>query len=177
MKVLITGFPGMGKSAIATELKRRGHAAYDPETIRGYGYVTDRITGKHLHPPAPVPAGWFDTVGAQTWDQLKMRHLLAQPEDQFICGFAHNIHEFYEFFDYIFILTLDDVELEQRLLERRGSRIGKDAVELADIMRLHHQYERSLLARGAIALNTQHGVPELVDTILRACEQTLTDKR
>lgn len=166
MKVLITGFPGMGKSAIASELKRRGHVAYDPQAMRGYEYVVDRETGRHIHPPEPVPRGWFDQVGAQAWDPVKMRRLLERDGDIFICAFVHNLPEFYELFDHMFVLTLDDVELEQRLLGRPGSRIGKHPEELADIMALHRDFERAITARGAIVLNARHGVHELVSIIL-----------
>ncbi len=55
MNYLITGFPGMGKSTIAAELKRRGHKAYDPQNMRTYMHVEDQQTGKHTTAPQGLP--------------------------------------------------------------------------------------------------------------------------
>jgi len=170
MKILITGFPGTGKSVIAVELKRRGHQAYDPENMRGYEYAVDRKTGERIHPPHPVPTGWYDTVAKQVWDPVKIYPLLVHPNDIFICSYVHELTNYWHFFDLVFVLTLDDVILEQRLSERHGPKLGKDGVELRDIMKLHRDFERSLVERGAIALNAEHGVHELVDTILNTVE-------
>jgi len=170
MNVLITGFPGTGKTAIAHELKRRGHRAYDPEHMRGFTHVEDRATGERIHAPADVPRGWYDSVGAQVWDEIKIRELLNSPEDTFVCAFTHNQELFYDLFDYVFVLTLDDAELEQRLLSRPGNKIGKTAEEMADILTLHKQFETKVLAHGAATLNAQTGTHELADQILRVVE-------
>lgn len=166
MNVLVTGFPGTGKSAIARELKRRGHTTYDTETIPYLTHTEDRATGRHIHAPAGVPRGWYDTVGAQVWDEVRIRQLLGNSDDLFVCAFTHNLADFFDLFDYMFVLTLDDVELEQRLLERQGDTIGKTPDELADILLLHHQFETSMVRHGAQALNAHTATPELVDRIL-----------
>jgi len=170
MKVLITGFPGTGKSAIALELKRRGHRAYDPDIMRGYEYTVDRHTGERIHPPQPIPAGWYDITGLRMWDPVKMSRLLLTSDDVFICSFVHDLANYRHLFDHIFVLTLDDVVLERRLRGRLGNQIGKDPAELRDIMKLHREFERTMLAHGATALNAEHGIRELVNTILEQVE-------
>lgn len=172
MNVLITGFPGTGKTAIAAELKRRGHRAYDPEVMRGHTHVEDRATGERVHPPKPVPSGWYDTTGAHTWDAVKLRELLgssaadAGADDIFVCGFAHNVGDFWDLFDHVFMLTLDDTDLEQRLLSRSNALIGRTPTERSDIMRLRGEFERRMVARGAHPLGSHAAPHQLVDQIL-----------
>ena len=165
MNYLITGFPGMGKSTIAAELKRRGHIAYDPQTMR-LMHVESRLTGKHIQPPEQVPHDWYDAVGAYNWDPVKISRLLSEPGDVFICSLAHNQYEFYNRFKLIFVLTLDPTELENRLLNRPGQTIGKSPSELADIMSKHESFEQSILNHGAIRLNAALPISETVDKIL-----------
>lgn len=166
MNYLITGFPGMGKSSIAKELKRRGHTAYDPQAMHAYMHVESRANGKHLTAPEEVPRGWYDKVGAFNWNTVKIENLLKSTNDVFICSMAHNQSSFYDKFEYIFVLTLDDTELMARLNNRWGKTIGKAPSELADILAKHRGFEQSLLNRGAIKINVAHTLSEIVDQIL-----------
>jgi hypothetical protein len=166
MNFLITGFPGMGKSAIAEELKRRGLAAYDPEEMPGFMNTISRKTGKHVDPPANVPVGWYDTVGAYNWDIAKMEKLLDSPGDVFICSKAHNQEELYGRFGLMFVLTLNTGGLVKRLASRPGSAIGKTASELSDILSLRQRFEQSLIKHGAVEVDAGRPLAEVVDIIL-----------
>lgn len=166
MKILITGFPGMGKTAIAAELKRRGHAAYDPEAMRGYMHLQNVETGQHIHKPVNPPRGWFDNVGAYNWDIPRVSSLLDAHEEVFICSLADNMDALWSRFDKVFVLTLDDLLLEQRIRERTTKGPGDDTTQLADVMMLHRHFENSLIAKGAFKLDVRPGVHELVDRIL-----------
>ena len=165
MKILITGFPGTGKSSIAKELKRRGRRAYDPQSMHDYMQVENRDTGRHIKQPEKVPAGWFDTVGAYNWDPIKLEKLLQDNEDIFICSKAHNQSEFYSRFDKIFVLTLDFTELIHRLELRNGKTLGKNSDELSDILSLHNHFEQSLLNHGAIIINASKPLSNIVNEI------------
>lgn len=115
MKILITGFPGTGKSSVAKELKKRGHNAYDIEAMPDYAHVEDRATGRHLKVPSPLPLNWFSDAGINRWDINKVTDLLNEHDDVFICGLGGNQDQLYDYFDRIFVLTADDTVLEQRL--------------------------------------------------------------
>lgn len=170
MAYLITGFPGTGKSTIASGLKKRGHKAYDPEKMKAFTHTEDRNTGKHLRPPESLPLGWYDYIGAHNWDPVKISLLLDQPGDIFICSFAHNIASFYKQFKMTFVLTLDDYSLEERLMKRaaitQGHVIGKTLEERTDIINLHRHFEQSLVNLGAIKLDATKTTQQLIDEIL-----------
>ena len=166
MKALITGYPGTGKSSIAQVLKEKGHAAYDIEAMPGYMHAVDIETGVRSKLPSPVPRHWFDNVGAYDWDTEKIRQLLSAHEDIFICALADNQEQLYTSFDIIFLLLLDEIEMENRLLSRETTSYGKDQGELADILLNHHHFEKSLLDLGAYPINTTHALPEIVNEIL-----------
>lgn len=166
MNYLITGFPGMGKTAIARELVARGCAAYDPETIEGFMFTIDRKTGERIDPPYPVPQGWYDECGAYNWDSARIHELLASEGDVYVCSKAHNQQDFYVYFDKIFVLKLDDTTLTKRLRDRPGQMIGKSQVELDDILRLHEPFESTLLLHGAYAISASPSLDVVVDSIL-----------
>lgn len=156
----------MGKTAIAQELKRRGHIVYDPEKMRGFMHNQSRLTGESIAVPADIPAGWYDTIGAYNWDPVRIIELLDSPDDVFICSKAHNQAEFYDKFQLIFVLTLDFTELIERLRSRPGKTIGKTESELSDILALHEHFEQGLLNRGAVNINVSQAIPEIVEEIL-----------
>jgi len=166
MKALVTGYPGTGKSSVARELQKRGYAAYDTEAMRGYMHAESLVTGEHIPLPSPVPRGWFETTGGYNWDVPRVSALLNSHDDVFICALADNQERLYDLFDAIFLLTLDEVEMEHRLRLRSTTVYGKDLAELADILLHHRHFEQNLLARGAIAIAAKKAIPEVVNQIL-----------
>jgi hypothetical protein len=166
MKALVTGYPGTGKSSIAKSLKERGYDAYDIEAMPGYMHAVDSETGVKITLPSPVPRNWFENVGAYNWDSGRILRILDEHDDVYICALADNQKELYDSFDILFLLTLDEVDMESRLLSRMTTHYGKDQGELADILMNHRHFEDSLLNLGAHPINTKCALPEIVDEIL-----------
>lgn len=165
MNVLVTGFPGTGKSTIAQILKKRGYTAYDPQKMQSYMHLEDRATGKHIRMPENAPRGWFDTQGAYDWNTGEVQKLLGRYEEVYICSLAHNMHELFNQFDYIFVLSADDFILQQRL-EMRGSGLGSTPAQMADILTLHRNFEEGLINKGAIKVDIQQSALDCVNFVL-----------
>lgn len=170
MKVLITGFPGTGKTSIAAELKKRGHSAYDPEKMYAYMHLENRSSGKHLVMPENAERGWYDTTGAFNWDIQKVSHLLEVNADIFICSLANNMNLLADQFDLTFVLCPDDFTLEQRL-HKRNTGLSTSYNQLQDILTLHKQFEDSLVGKGAIKVDVKADIPVIVDRILNAVQE------
>jgi hypothetical protein len=170
-KYLVTGYPGTGKSSIARELKNRGHAAYDTEAMHSFMHAVSIASGKRIPLPSPVPRGWFNDTGQYDWDIPRVLSLINSHEDVYICALADNQEILYDVFDRIFLLILDEAELEKRLRLRTTTNYGKNSGELADILLMHRHFEQSLLERGALGINTEKAVPEVVDEILKRSTQ------
>jgi 2-phosphoglycerate kinase len=167
MKSLVTGYPGTGKSSVARELQRRGHVSYDTEAMRGYMHAESIQTGAKIPLPQPVPRGWFEVIGGYNWDIPRVTSLLNTHEDVFICALADNQESLYNMFDRIFLLTLNELEMERRLCSRITTDYGKDPGELADILVHHRHFEQSLLNNArAIPVDSAHAIPEVVNEIL-----------
>jgi hypothetical protein len=166
MKILVTGYPGTGKSSIVRELKKRGRYAYDTEAIRSLMHAEDNKTGVRIPLPQPVPRGWFETIGGYDWNIPRLSEILNSHDDVFICALADNQESLYDTFDKIFLLLLDEVDMEHRLQTRTTTDYGKNSDELADIMQDHRHFEESLLNAGAIAIDVKKAIPEVVDEIL-----------
>lgn len=166
-KFLVTGYPGTGKSSIAQELKKRGYAAYDTEAMQGYMHAESIASGKRIPLPSPVPRGWFTTTGGYNWDIPRVLSLINSHMNIFICALADNQELLYDQFDKIFLLTLDETELEERLRLRTTTSYGKDFGELADILTAHQHFEQSLIGRGAVEVNVSKAIPEVVTNILQ----------
>ena len=116
--------------------------------------------------PSPVPRGWFAETGGNNWDIPRVTKLLVSHDDVFICVLADNQQILYDVFDFIFLLTLDDIEIENRLKSRNSTQYGKNSGELSDIMTFHHHFEQSLLNANAIEIKADKGVIEVTDEIL-----------
>lgn len=165
MNFLITGFPGTGKTAVARELKQRGYVAYDPEAMRGFMHLESRQTGRPIHMPQEVARGWFDTTGAFNWDITRVPKLLSQDKTVFICSLANNMEDLWDKFEKVFVLQLDDVELEQRI-RARGKHIDTTPELLADTLMLRRHFETSLLNRGAVPINAHPATSAIADRII-----------
>jgi 2-phosphoglycerate kinase len=170
-KFLITGYPGTGKSSIAHELRQRGHFAYDTESMRGYMNAENITTGQRIPLPSPVPAEWFNT-NRYIWDLTRVTQLLQQHEDVYLCALADNQEDMYASFDKIFLLVLDETLMRHRLEQRTTTNYGKNPDELSDIMKMHRHFEASLLNAGAVTINVDKALPDVVSEILSLSQPT-----
>lgn len=139
-RVLVTGMSGTGKTSVLDELRRRGHLTVD----------TDHD-------------GW--TLPDGTWDEQRMRRLLASTPAVVVSGTVENQPDFYDDFEHVVLLSAPLPVLFERLAARRNNPYGKTAAQRADVARYVETVE-PLLRRGAtLELDGRRPVTELADVI------------
>jgi broad-specificity NMP kinase len=161
---LITGSPGVGKSTVTLALKDRGFKAYDSESMKDVTRLEYRATGEPAEWPEP-PIDWdvYDFV----WQEKALRKLLDSGEVVFVGASVGNQDKFYQLFDKIFVLTLDNESLKKRLASRDKS-FGKHPDELAGILSYNTERQTRLMATPrAVAIDASRPLDEIVDEIIQ----------
>lgn len=162
----ITGIAGSGKSAVCGELTARGFAAGDTDD---FGYWRNALTKERVDRPSIVddPA-WHDQ---NRWivPRRRVREALAQHACEdivYMCGTSSNDKKLSKLFDGVICLTLDPETLVRRILSRPNSDFGKSEEELSVIRRWHTELESKYQQRGAIMIDAELPLDEVVDRIV-----------
>lgn len=160
---LIEGSSGAGKTAVATELERRGYHAVHGDRV--LAYQGDPETGARVTPP---PGDLVFLNDHHIWDLEKVRAIIADRSRDmtFFCGGSRNWHKFIHLLDGVFLLELDRGTLERRI-DLRVNEWGSEPAERAMIMALH-QSGRNQPGAG-IRIDATRPLAEVVDTILAHC--------
>ena len=162
---LIEGVSGAGKTAVCTELQRRGYQAIHGD--RELAYQGDPETGTLTDDRALSPL----------WDVEKVQALVADQEAAvtFFCGGSRNFAEFIALFDGVFVL---DVDLDT-CLRRIDERVALDPTDWGGtpeereiIVRLHHTKEA--LPKSGIIIDATPPLAQVVDEILRQINAPIT---
>ena len=108
---LIEGVSGAGKTAVCTELQRRGYQAIHGDRELETGLPTAPETG------TPT-ATWMSEH--QIWDVAKVQALVANQAEAvtFFCGGSRNFAKFIDLFDGVFVLEVDLDTMNRRIDER-----------------------------------------------------------
>jgi adenylate kinase family enzyme len=166
---LIEGVSGAGKTAVCTELQRRGYQAIHGD--RELVYRGDPETGLPMAPETDTPtATWISEH--QTWDVDKVKTLVANQDDAatFFCGGSRNFAEFIDLFDGVFVLEVDLDTMNRRIDERVAldpTDFGGRPEERELAVRLHQTKED--IPRNGIILDATRPLEQVVDEILSKC--------
>jgi len=166
---LVTGNPGSGKSALAQELARRGLATLDPDYDPELSYWEDDAGNRVLRvdgPPAP-DREWL-RAHHWVWSRSRMEELLGQQDGPvFVCGIALNLDQFLDLFDQVFLLQIDEVTQEARLVaydERNPP--GRSEADRQQIREGRTVFEAQIASLGAIALDGTAPTTSVADDLL-----------
>ncbi|WP_332774170.1 hypothetical protein [Phenylobacterium sp.] len=166
---LIEGVSGAGKTAVATELQRRGYQAIHGD--RELAYRGDPGTGLPMAPETETPTAlWMSEH--QIWDVEKVRAYVANQDEAitFFCGGSRNYSKFIDLLDGVFVLEVDLATMNRRIDER----VALDPTDFGA-----RPEERDLIARlfetkqdvpkNAISIDATAPVARVVDDILSRC--------
>ena len=144
MRVLLTGMSGTGKSSLVTELRRRGHAAYDADE----DFAEPRADGRW---------GWrVDRIAALLVDDAPLLFFAGCSEEQAELAF-----------DFRVLLTAPTAVLVERLRTRTNNSYGRDDRELAQVLADRDEVEPLLRRSADLVLSTTVPTVELADALLR----------
>lgn len=169
---LIDGVSGAGKTAVATELQRRGYQAVHGD--RELVYRGDPETGAPMAPETDPPtAQWMSKH--QIWDVEKVRAHIANRDEPltFFCGGSRNYPKFIDLLDGVFVLDVDLDTMNRRIAERVAldpTDFGAKPDERALIARLFATRED--VPKTAVRIDATAPIARVVDDILSKCGAT-----
>jgi adenylate kinase family enzyme len=171
---LIEGVSGAGKTAVCTELQRRGYQAIHGD--RELVYRGDPETGIPTDPETGTPtATWMSQH--QIWDVERVKALVANQDEAvtFFCGGSRNFSKFIELFDGVFVLEVDLDTSLRRIDERVAldpTDFGGKPEERELAVRLHHTKED--IPNNGIIIDATAPLARVVDEILRQSDAHTT---
>lgn len=167
-KILITGIQGSGKTTVAAELTRKGYPTIDSDDISHWVDENGNpLTEKRSANPSDT---WLRTH-AWVWDQVKLHECLNQTLNHplLLCGISWDQDQYYDLFDKIVLLHLDESTVRQRLLTRdNGSVFGKQPHELHLILERLEPFQQRAKTAGAVVIDAREPRETVVRQIIRA---------
>lgn len=162
MKIYVTGVSGTGKSSIARELNVRGIPAIDMDTVchrehRESGEVASWEPGKD--------EAWYEKHG---WicSIESLQEFLTANDNAVALGLSSNQDEYLPFFDKVLVLHSKPEVITERINSRTDNEYGKHPAEQTRILNWHKTFEKEMVEKGAIPLNADRELGEVVDEIV-----------
>ncbi len=173
-KIFLTGVQGSGKTTVSAALAQIGYSAIDSDNFAQWVDNQNRpLTSRRPANPSPE---WLRTH-YWVWQQDKLRTILAETANKplIICGLSYNQDQYYDLFDQIILLSLNQKTVRERLFHRdNGSSFGKQPHELAFILERHKLLEDRAKEAGAIIVDASLPLATIVPKIAKAIEQKIT---
>jgi len=173
MSVLITGVSGSGKTTIASELTKRNYSALNMDNVEGLCDWINLATGKPELDFNRESADWLDKYDWQ-WHEERLVQLLRDFPNTFFCGSSGNQDKFYQLFDKIFLLEMNDELIRERLFNNvRDHDYGQRPGELEAILGYYKGFQDKAKRAGAIAIEASQPLSQTIDFILAEAEVKL----
>ncbi len=167
-KIYITGVSGTGKTTIAKELSRRGFYTISIDEVDGLcSWVHQGTREKHGGKDTKLTP---EFVHAHDWicDIEYLTRLLNKNVDvAFVLGMAGNQNNFLPMFDKILLLQCSPETFSKRIDMRTDNDFGKDPHIKKGILGRYQTYAKEILAKGAISINTEKPIDQVVDEVIK----------
>lgn len=168
-KIYITGVSGTGKTTVANELEKRGFYTISIDEVENLCSWVEIATGeKHGGKYTELTVEFVD---AHDWicDIDYLKKLLNNSDDVvFVSGMAGNQNDFLHLFDEIILLQCSPATFCTRIDSRTDNDFGKDPKIKQQILGRYESYAENMLKRGAIPINTEKPIDEVIDDIIQA---------
>ncbi|HEY0220811.1 MAG TPA: AAA family ATPase [Candidatus Paceibacterota bacterium] len=169
MKFLLTGVAGTGKSTIVKALNEKEIFSIDLHDVPGLFFWQDKNTKQKVEYSPVQSREWFDTVD-RLCDIDRLKDMLDQYENIVMAGTISSDDdqkEFLSLFDKVVLLQCNPKTLVHRMETRTNkSGYGKTKAEQEDSIEWQKEFEPAILSLGAIGVNTEGSLNDVVDKII-----------
>lgn len=163
-KYLVTGMGGSGKTTICQILNKRGFYSLDSDAVEGLARWEDKLTGQHIEVDHTKFVDYKKV--SWNWSSAVLNKLLSTHDQLILCGSSSNEFEFFNLFDKVFVLEIDQTTHKSRL-ERRSSSYGKDTRTLTWIIEEQPRFTKHAVKLGAIPIDASTSPTFVVKQILK----------
>lgn len=162
-KYLITGRQGSGKTTLIKMLQAQGYTAYNTDDISESTKLQDKKTGEVIEWPEG-PVDW--SKYAWNWQPKVIQNLLSSADDVFIGAIVANQTDFYEQFDRVFVLTVNEQNIRKRLNahEHKSHHLPG---EIDRIVAAHERGQQKLLKLNAEEMDANRAAEEILEDIFQ----------
>lgn len=167
-KIYITGVSGTGKTTISKELEKRGFYTISVDEAKGLCSWVNQETGQRGGGKDAEMNAEF--VNKHDWicNTEHLNKLMSKnAETVFVLGMATNQEDFLPLFDKIILLQCNPETFSKRIELRTDNSFGKDKAVLQQIVDRYQPYTEMMLKKGAIPVNTERPIGEVVEEVLK----------
>lgn len=165
MKILITGISGTGKTTVGRTLKSKGFSVVDIDED-GLCHWFNKKTGSIVDYKAELNKEFIDN---HVWvcGLEKLNELINKSSSPvFIIGMPENIKEISSLVDKIVLLKCSPKTFISRIIQREDNDFGKDESAQKEILNTYNLFEDRMIGLGAIPVDTEGSLDEVVKKIL-----------
>ncbi len=167
-KFYITGVSGVGKSTIIKELRKKGFAAIDIDSVPGLCHWQHKLTSKEGVYKYGIGRDWLEAHN-YICDPSKLKKLIDKQKSVkgavVVAGLASNQDDYLDLFDRIFLLHCDKKLFLHRLSTRKGNEFARDKSGQEHVLSWYKKFESDMRKRGVISINTKNPINVVVGKI------------
>jgi dephospho-CoA kinase len=165
-KVFITGISGTGKTTIAHALNIKCIHSISIDEVPGLCVWKNKVSGKKVDYEVELNKDFIETHDWICDVEILQKLLDAEKETVVVLGIAANQNEFLGLFDKILLLQCKPETFIERIMQRKDNDFGKDKSAQDIILSWYQEFERDLLKKGAITINVEGSIDEVIETII-----------
>ena len=167
MNILITGVSGTGKTTVGKKLQDKGFYVIDIDETEGLCHWQEKVTNKIIDYDVELNKNFIEK---HNWvcDRDKLKDLIRSGAGPVIVvGMPDNIKDLISFFDKVIILQCSSEVFISRLIQRTDNDFGKDSSAQEYILGMYRDFEKEILDKGAVPINTEQPLDVVVEEVIK----------